>query len=92
MNKSEAQAILEDGLAKYSVPSYAQLKASIDVVNTGEVTGPSGTRYQQEYQAFWEDIAGGNVRVMASIDDGGMRSFFPIIDGFIKSHGGFVSE
>ena len=42
---------------------------------------------------IWDDEPGGNVRVMVSIDDGGLRAFVPMTESFIKSPSGeFVGE
>lgn len=50
-----------------------------------EVRGPSGTLYQIEIEAFWDDKQSGNIRVMGSIDDGGLRAFVPLSEDFIKN-------
>jgi hypothetical protein len=42
---------------------------------------------------LWDDRAGGNIRVIASIDDGGLHAFAPLTDSFIKApDGSFVGE
>lgn len=93
MNKAEAHAILAEGLAKLRKLSYGELKTRIDTVDTQEVTGPSGAWYQLEYQTVWDGEAEGNIRVLGSIDDGGVRAWFPMSDSFIKSpDDSFVDE
>jgi hypothetical protein len=59
-----------------------------------EVTGPSGLQYQIEVDVLWDDKNGGNVRVMAGIDDGTFRAALsPLTDSFIKApDGAFVDE
>jgi hypothetical protein len=59
-----------------------------------EIKGPSGTPYQVEIGIVWDDKPGGDVRVLASIDDGGFRSAFsPMCDDFIMAPDGtFVGE
>ena len=60
---------------------------------TYELTGQNGTKYQIEIQAFWDDKPGGNIRVTGNIDDGGLRVFIPLTDGFIKGPGEeFIGE
>ena len=60
---------------------------------TREVVVASGTRYQLEIQFFWDDKTDGNVRVLGSIDDGGIRAFLPATDSFILTpEGRFVGE
>jgi hypothetical protein len=52
-----------------------------------------GGKYQIELQAFWDDQPDGNIRVLGSIDDGGMQSIFPLSSDFIVSPDGqFVGE
>jgi hypothetical protein len=94
MNNEEAIALLEQELAGFRGESYEKLVSrmsggSIDY----ERAGPSGTKYQVEIQVLWDDRRGGNVRVMASIDDGGWRAFVPLNRDFIKApDGSFVGE
>lgn len=58
-----------------------------------EVTGPSGVVYQVEVEAFWDDRKRRDLRVLASIDDGGWRAFSPLCDDFIiATDGSFVGE
>jgi hypothetical protein len=52
---------------------------------TGNRVGASGACYQIEIQASWDDKPNGNIRVVGSIDDGGLRAFFPLTEDFIKS-------
>ena len=55
MNKAEARTVLEAELAKYRAKPYRELVALIGNPRTIEVTGPSGTVYQIEIQALWDD-------------------------------------
>jgi hypothetical protein len=42
---------------------------------------------------YWDGERGGNVRVISTIDDGGLRAFVPLSDSFIKAaDGSFVGE
>jgi hypothetical protein len=42
---------------------------------------------------FWDDKKLGNLRVCGSIDDGGLRAFFPVTDSFIIAPDGrFIDE
>lgn len=59
----------------------------------GERQGPSGVKYQLEFEAFWDGEKGGPIRVMASIDDMGCRAFAPLSKSFIMApDGAFVGE
>jgi protein associated with RNAse G/E len=60
----------------------------IKTQDTFEVVAESDTRYQIEIQAFWDDEKKKNFRVIGSIDDGGIRAFFPMTDDFIITRDG----
>lgn len=45
--------------------------------------GDSGTDYQIEIEVMWDGKGGGDLRVLGSIDDGGVRAFCPLCDSFI---------
>lgn len=94
MNTDEALQILERELASYRDQPYAELARRIESGPVArEYQGPSGASYQMEFDCDWDDRPGGNIRVMASIDDGGWRAFVPITRSFIKSaDGSFVGE
>src|SRR4030081_1787283 len=78
MDKSEARKILGEQLARFN--SYAELVPLVESkrVENFEVHGTSGTKYQVEGQFFWDDKRGRTVRVVGSIDDGGIRAFVPL--------------
>jgi hypothetical protein len=93
MDKQEARTLLTAKLAKYRRFTYTDLVAKIGEIDCLEVTGPSGVEYQIEVQFFWDGEADGDVRVMAGIDDGGLRAFMPLCDSFIIAPDGrFVGE
>ena len=87
MDNDEATQILAEHMQRLRGLSYAELKRWIDekVSETKEVTGSSGTQYQLEFEAMWDDRAHGNIRVMGSIDDGGWRAIVPLTDSFIMA-------
>jgi hypothetical protein len=63
------------------------------VIQTLEIVGASGTRYNVEAQALWDSKKRDNIRVLASIDDGGTRAFHPVTCDFIKApDGSFIGE
>ena len=86
MDKKEATQILQKELIALREKPYSALAlmASQEPF-TNERIGPGGKSYQIEIQVFPDDKTSGNPRVMGSIDDGGLRAFFPLSDGFIKS-------
>jgi len=93
MDTVAAQKLLEEWLTKLRAMPYRELAAGVGSVTTDEVVRDSQRSWQLEIQVFWDDEPNGNVRVMASVDDGGLRAFVPLTDGFIKAPSGeFVGE
>lgn len=93
MDKSEAKAILSRELAGYRQLPYQELIARLEIEDLREVRGASGTTYQLEFQLLWDDEKSGHLRVMAMIDDGGLRAFVPLTDDFIIApDGSFIDE
>jgi hypothetical protein len=86
MNKQEAKEIIRKQLDVYRRMPYFELIKLIDADPIAyEIRGPSGVLYQIEIEAFWDDKPNGNIRVVGSIDDGGLRAFVPLSDDFIKN-------
>ena len=93
MNMSEARTILDAVLAAYRARLYSDLRARIGKPATGVIAARSGAVYQIEVQVFWDDKPDGNIRVLGSIDDGGLRAFVPLCAGFIIAPDGrFVGK
>jgi hypothetical protein len=93
MNKHEGQALLAEQLRPYRERTFAELSSLVGHDERLDLTGPSGQGYQVEISIFWDHTVGGNVRVMGSIDDGGLRAFVPLSDSFIMAPDGkFVGE
>jgi hypothetical protein len=94
MDKAEAARLLTTELAKFRQRPYDDLAAMVDSPkHTVEVVGRSGTRYYLSVLVHWDSEAAGNVRVIGTIDDGGVRAFVPMSDDFIKApDGSFVGE
>ena len=85
MDKSEAHKILGEQLARFG--SHTELVPLVESqhVETLEVRGASGTAYQVEVQFFWDDAMRRIVRVVGSIDDGGIRAFVPMTETLLIS-------
>lgn len=88
MNHAEAKALLLQETSKYRARSYTDLKALLGHQETYEVRGPSGVVYQLEIDVFWDDQPDGAIRVLAAIDDQGVRAFMPMVEGFLKTADG----
>jgi len=87
MDKSEAQKVLSDQLARFSQRSYSELVPLVESrhVEDFEIRGASDTTYQVEVQFFWDDKPRGDVRVVGSIDDGRIRAFIPLTETVLVS-------
>lgn len=93
MDNREAAAVLREHLDGYRRRSYSELVGLRGRSQTAELQGGFGSRYQIEVEVHWDGQAGGAVRVLGSIDDGGLRSFRPISQDFILTpEGKFVGE
>jgi hypothetical protein len=93
VNKQEAKTILIAQLAEYRRRSYADLQDLLKSQDAFEITSGSGTRYQLEFLAVWDDKPGGNLRIFGHIDDRGIRAFRPLAECFIMApDGSFVGE
>jgi hypothetical protein len=89
MDEAEATRIMQDRLATLRKFAPAELAGRyLDNPSTDEVTADSGTTYQIETQAFWDDRAKKNLRVTVSVDDGGWRAFAPLSHSFIVAPDG----
>jgi hypothetical protein len=56
-----------------------------------EEKGRRGVTYQIEYEAFWDPEAGGDIRVMVSIDDGSLARFIlPLTTSLLISPAGEI--
>lgn len=58
-----------------------------------EIIGSDDKPYQVETEAFWDSKKNGNIRVVVSVDDGGLASFQPLaLDFIIAPDGSFTGE
>lgn len=92
-NKDEAREIVAAELERLRSLSRDELLRYVNDPHASDVTGESGTTFQLEVQAFWDDRKHENLRVVVSIDDGGISAFVPMSDDFIVApNGSFVGE
>ena len=95
MDLIEASRVLDQHIRLLREIPYMALKRLVEgrVIEAPEIEGPSGARYYLEVQAFWDSQPDGNIRLVAAIDDGGIRAYRPLTRGFIKApDGSFVGE
>ena len=88
MNKVEARAILEVELQHFRAMSHAELQEFIGSPHVVERPGASGVLYTIEIEVFWDSPhePGGDLRVIASIDDGRFLSaLLPLSADFIMT-------
>lgn len=91
MNRAEAKVVLESHVRELKKLSYAEFRSWIVErrIETPLVKGASGIEYQVEAEALWDSQPGGNIRVLVSVDDGGLMStLVPLGDSFLISPGG----
>ncbi len=93
MDNREAAAVLRGHLDGYRLRAYSELLGLRGRPQTAELRGASGGSYQVEVEVHWDGKLGGAVRVLGSIDDGGVRSLRPISqDCILAPDGTFVGE
>ena len=94
MDREEARRVIQSELEPFRTKPYAELVRMVDAEPvTGECAGPSGKQYQIEILAHWDDKPDGDIRLFGLIDDGSLRTFFPLTESFIKSPSNeFVGE
>lgn len=91
MDRGEAARLLRREMTVYAGHSRAELTRLIGQTDAYAVQGLRDLSYQVEVNVYWDDEAGGTIRVIGSIDDGGFRSSFsPLTDGFLMSTDGTV--
>ena len=96
VNKDEALRVLAHELDVFRSMSYQTLADLVGSPRVFSRRGTDGTEYQIEVEVFPDSPRHppGDVRVIASIDDGELpSSIIPLTQDFIKSPGGdFVGE
>jgi hypothetical protein len=84
MDRIEASILLQEFLQDLKTRSFLELQELLSNPVCIERQGPSGVIYQIEYEAVWDFEPGGNLRLIASIDDGGLLSaMMPVTSGFL---------
>lgn len=89
MDKVEAKELLTEFVEDLQKKPYDDLLQLISNPICVEVEGSSGAQYQIEYEALWDSEPNGLLRIMASIDDGGLiTAMFPITLSFLLDSDG----
>src|SRR5262249_32811744 len=94
VDKADASRTAEEGLFGLRRETYdALVERLLNRSESSGVVGQSGARFQMEVEAFWDSRDGRDLRVVVSIDDGGLRAFAPLTTSFIMAPDGtFVGE
>jgi len=96
MNKAETREILAKELLHFRARNYEDLQKLMGSPQVVEREGARGVSYTIEIEVFWDNPRdmGGDLRVIASIDDGGFLSALsPLSSDFIMdTNGRFVGE
>jgi len=85
--------VLDARLAELKAKPYAELKALLNNPDCFEGTDASGQIYQIEWEAFWESAPEGNLKIIASIDDGKLLSnIVPVTLAYVVTPEGKILE
>jgi hypothetical protein len=93
MGDEEAKGVLRAEFLKLQAAGYDALAERLaGKQEHSDVIALSGATYHVELQGFWDDKEQRDLRVVASIDDGGLRAFLPFTDAFTISPSGLITE
>lgn len=86
MDLSEATKIVDAEIEALRRIPYSELRdlAREHATKTSRHAGRSDVQYCLEVQFFFDGSDDKDVRVLAAIDDGGLRAFHPLTRSFIK--------
>lgn len=87
MDRAEAKSILAKELTEFAAP-LRQARCIDQARDVKNVVGDSGANYQIEFNVFWDSKPNGNLRIMASMHDGGWRAYVPLTDSLIMKPDG----
>ena len=93
MSDEEARGVLRAEFLKLRAEGYDNLAERLaGKQERSDVKALSGATYHVELEGFWDDKEHRDLRVVASIDDGGLRAFLPFTDAFTISPSGLITE
>ena len=93
MNREEALAALQQEATRLRGKTHAELAAFIGAPSHADHKSNSGRTYQVEVGAAWDDEPGQILRLLFSVDDGGIRAYFPLTkSALIEPGGSFQGE
>ncbi|OGN93549.1 MAG: hypothetical protein A2Z71_10610 [Chloroflexi bacterium RBG_13_50_21] len=80
MNRDEAIACLHQYLDDLEAVGYTALTRRVGEDQAFEMRSEIGMVYQLEVSILWDGKPGGAIRIIGSIDDGGLSAFLPLTD------------
>ena len=83
MDTVEAREILRRYLEQYRVQTYTTLASQVGHRKHDIVKSDSAKKYNIEVEILWDGQPGGTIRVLGSIDDGGVRTLLPLTESFL---------
>lgn len=92
MNKVEARAVAKQEIARYTAKSFLELRRLLDEVDAYGAKAPSGSPYEVEVHAFWDNKPEGDIRVFCEVSSDFWSSIFPLCEDFIISPDGTLRE
>ena len=93
MSDEEAKGVLRAEFLKLQATGYDEVAERLaGKRERSDVIALSGATYHVELEGFWDDKEHRDLRVVASIDDGGLRAFLPFTDAFTMSPTGSITE
>jgi hypothetical protein len=87
MDRAEAIAILRQHLDRIEALGYKALCARIGDLEVLAAHGKTGVEYQLELNILWDHKPNAVIRILGSIDDGGLRAFLPLTDSRLVEAG-----
>ena len=84
-NKTEARQELQRLVSEHAAVHYDAWANRIGQLDRLEFTSATGTWYQATIEPVWDDKAGGAIRVLFAIDDGGVGAYYPLTESVLLS-------
>jgi hypothetical protein len=83
MDRQEARALLMNEVNRFRAMAPAELRALMGEAQVKEIKGASGADYTIETHVVWDDKQHTTLRVMSSIDDGGLSAWLPMTENLL---------
>lgn len=92
MDSEAAKEILESVALELLARHRDELLKLAAFPETRHVKNAAGQEFNVEATALWDDIEGQTLRVMISVDDGGIRAFLPMSKSFLVTPSGEIKS